>query len=93
MLGILATATWLGEHEMEVLNAAYGRPLREIGAAHPRDGKGVLAEEIAPPQDATQPPFTEGQREVHVEAAKLKIVLDGRLKRKTPTWIMDLANS
>lgn len=93
MLGILATASWLGEHELEVLDAAYGRPLREITSARPPAVEGVLAEEIAPPQEATRPLFTETQHEVHLEAARLKVALDGRLQRKTPQWIMDLANS
>lgn len=84
MLGILATASWLGEHELEVLDAAYGRPLREISSAH-----SIAVEGVSP----AQPLFTEAQREVQIEAAILKVALDGRLQRKTPQWVIDLANS
>lgn len=61
-------------------------------SAHTQAGR-VLKTRVDKVVPCNKKNLAEAQREVQVEAAQLKEILDGRLKRKTAQWIKDLARS
>lgn len=101
---ILSREPWLGQHELEVLDAAWEQSLVQSAtgglrgdSAGPSQERGSFHEGILGPDAAPdgEPDVTEtdsaasreAKGKVQIEAAKLKVALDTRLARETPTWV------
>ncbi|MDO5752087.1 hypothetical protein [Arthrobacter sp.] len=101
---ILSREKWLGQHELEVLDAAWEQSLVQSATGGLRGEAPSLGQEREPFPEGIRGPDADANGEpdapeadsaasreakgkVQIEAAKLKVALDARLARETPTWV------